>query len=103
MPGKSARERAVTTLITLLALLMDGHDLRSGPFRVHIKRMMDYLDKALPSMRSQPEYEIARRAVEAIRAGRVVPGNWLERALDMANASPGTVDSVWKELETAFP
>ena len=70
MPGSDESERILKTLLALLALAAEGHSPSSGPFRLHVKRMMEFVESRLPGALSGEQASAARRVVEAARAGR---------------------------------
>ncbi len=78
MPGSNSDERVLATLTALLALLSDGHTLTTGPLRIHVKRMIAWLEsgplKALPAnLRADAE-----RALTRIKAGQPAAGDWFQ-------------------------
>ncbi len=78
MPGSNPEERVLTTVTALLALLADGHTLTAGALRLHVKRMIAWLEsgpiKALPANRRA----VAERALARIKAGQLAAGDWLQ-------------------------
>ncbi len=78
MPGANQEERVLTTLTALLALLTDGHTLTTGALRIHVKRMIAWLEsgatKALPADRRK----VAEKALARIKAGQPAAGDWLK-------------------------
>ena len=64
MPGRDESERIAHSLVAVLVLAQAGSTMTSGPFRIHIQRLIDFLDKC----RLNPA---ERQAVEEVRAGRV--------------------------------
>jgi hypothetical protein len=98
MPGNTPKDRVLATLLTLLAFLAQGHDLHSGSFRMHVRRLLDYLDQILPGPLSVEERRAAERICEAVRAGRALDGDWLALAVEVLKDSRATRDRGWKAL-----
>lgn len=101
MPGRDSVERILTTLLTILALTAQGHDLRSGAFRVHVRRMLEYLEHALPGTLTSDKLSSVHGAIEWVKRGRVLPGDWLSMAADLIEARSGTADRAWSALKHA--
>jgi len=95
MPGKSARERILYTLLSALGFLAGGHDTQSGAFREHVKRMLDYLAKTLTDGLSEREAAAAAGVVEAVKAGKAVQGDWLIHAKAVAGGEEKAVEEAW--------
>lgn len=87
MPGKNEEERVQATVLALLRFLAGGHSAKRGAFRVHVKRMIDFLDKA--GVRNDVVTDIMTRA----RQGRPLAGDW-------AKTQPGP--DLWAEVRTAI-
>jgi Ca-activated chloride channel family protein len=98
MPGKTDRDRILATLLTLLAFLADGHTAHSGPFRMHVRRMLEYLDKVLPDSLQPNEVKAARLAIKAARADKVPEGDWLALAAETHKEEKGAPERGWKAL-----
>jgi len=69
MPGSDESERILKTLLALLAFAAEGHTFSSGPFRLHMKRMLEFVESQLPGALSGEQVSAARRVVEEVRAG----------------------------------
>jgi len=86
LPGSSEEERVQATILALLRFLAAGHSTKIGAFRVHVKKMVKFLEK------SKLRPEIVRDIVERAKSGRALPGEWEKKA-------PGP--DLWDELEKA--
>ena len=92
MAGDNADERARLTTFALCAFLEQGHTPRSGAFRSHVERIVNFLAsiKGLDANR--------RRLVDAIldyaRRGEPVPGKWAQ----LAPSDRGR----WEEIENSI-
>jgi hypothetical protein len=70
MPGQDETERILKTLLALLAFAAEGHSASSGPFRAHMRRMLEFTESRLPGPLAPGKAEAGRRIIEAIRSGR---------------------------------
>ncbi len=92
MAGDNAEERARLTTFALCAFLEQGHTPRTGAFRSHVERIVNFLAsvKGLDANR--------RRLVDAIldyaRRGEPVPGKWAQ----FAQSDSGR----WEEIEKSM-
>jgi len=70
MPGKSVSERVSKTVAALHAFVKEGHTMTSGPFRSHVKRLVEYLE----SVRGlSPKLQGAVKiAIETARTGTAI-------------------------------
>jgi Ca-activated chloride channel homolog len=98
MPGKSAKDRILASVLTLLAFAAHGSDLLSGSFRVHFKKLLDYLSATLPDSLTDEESNAVRAACDSVAVGRSVPGNWLNLATLVVNGDAKAAGRAWKAL-----
>jgi Ca-activated chloride channel family protein len=98
MPGKDGEERVLATVLALLRFLAAGHTATSGALRVHVVKMIGFLESAIVravagsgplTSRAAVLEEIVNRA----KAGKALPGKW-----DKAKPGP----ALWSELEKAL-
>ena len=75
MPGKTGFERAVRTLVALLAFLSEGHTATSGAFRAHVQRLTHFLETSGFASMEEKQSRIARSALQRIQAGKQAPWN----------------------------
>jgi hypothetical protein len=85
MPGRNNEDRVLATLAALLELLAEGNTPASGPFRAHVRRLLDYLSAAEPGLDANKR-RIVDRVIDRVHAGAAVPGPW----------------SSWSDLESAI-
>ena len=76
MPGKDASDRLLKTLIALLAFAAMGHTPDSGPFRMHLDRMLRFVESNLPGRLSRRRRKAATAVVEAVKAGATPNAFW---------------------------
>ncbi|MBK9169653.1 MAG: VWA domain-containing protein [Bryobacterales bacterium] len=88
MPGDSPEARAARTVAAVLAFVAGGHTLRSGAFRRHLARLVEFL-KPL-STAPETDARLIATALDAAETGHAPDGPWLSLACD-----PGTR---WKQL-----
>lgn len=98
MPGKTGKDRILATLLSLLAFLAEGHTAHSGPFRIHVGRMLDYLDKVLPESLSPEEVTAARLVIRAVRTEKIVHGDWLALSGEVLEGKKDAGSRGWKAL-----
>jgi Ca-activated chloride channel family protein len=91
MRGESMEERILRTLVCLLAFLEQGHSTTTGAFRMHVNRLVGFLESGVASLLPEPRRAIVNRAVERVRSGNIVPGAWGEKARKD--------EAEWKDLE----
>ncbi len=94
MPGSTDHERILATLLALLRLLEEGHSLTSGAFRVHVQRLVAFLEARIPTL-GEERKKIAAAVVEMAKAGESVPGEWT--ATQAANAA-----AQWRQIQRAL-
>ncbi len=80
MPGSDDSDRLLRTLLALLAFASEEQWPSSGPYRVHLERMLKFVDSHLPGTLSKQQAEAARRALQMIKAEKRVAHNLLETA-----------------------
>ena len=101
MPGKDDEERWVATATALLCFLVEGHTPKSGAFRVHVKKLLAFLQVA-PSTATD---ERKRRLIEQAQLGIAPTGDWMKKARTLVEGKPVAAREFWqaaiKELTTA--
>jgi hypothetical protein len=103
MPGSTMRDRILATLLTLLAFLSHGHDEHHGSFRVHVQRLLKFLEAQDPLPLTGDELIAGKEARAATRAGKPVQGNWLELATHVVSETKGAAERAWDALIASFP
>jgi Ca-activated chloride channel family protein len=102
MPGDSREQRILASLLALLAFTADGSSLNSGPFRKHVKRLLDFLDSGITDGLDDRKRAAARTVVRAAEEGKAIEGDWLDHARS-ASLSTGTERaSAWEALQSAM-
>jgi hypothetical protein len=72
MPGKDEADRVQATLRALLEFASEGYFPSHGPYRRHVARMIEFVERRLPDGLTAAQVEEARRLIEAIRRGQPV-------------------------------
>jgi hypothetical protein len=93
MPGESPTVRAARTIAAILAFVAEGHTLSAGAFRLHVTRLVRFLESL--RVASGREARLIDTALGAASTGKAADGQWLSLARD-----PGTG---WNHNEAALP
>jgi Ca-activated chloride channel family protein len=83
LPGKTEEERVLASILAVLRFLSEGHTWHGGAFRVHVQRLVKFLESV------KLQNEIVRAIIDRARAGTAVPGEWTKRKPE---------PSLWSEL-----
>jgi hypothetical protein len=78
MPGDRLETRVARSVAALLAFVANGTTVNHGPFRLHARRLVAFLE----SLRSCPDPALVRAAIDAASTGKRIPGEWLKTAHD---------------------
>ncbi|HRZ58934.1 MAG TPA: hypothetical protein P5525_26165, partial [Candidatus Paceibacterota bacterium] len=99
MPGQTDGERVVRTLILLVAFLAFGHTSRSGPFRLHVQKMVSFLKQQLPNAVPTERREPIARMLANVEAGGSCTLRKPEAALDLLGSSRAIDWPAWEAIE----
>ena len=98
MPGKNAAARVLTTVITVLAFVSEGHTAKHGAFRSHVERMVQYLKfVGRPNFfqsagkLSEHEKQLVEAILKLVKKETARAGDWVK----LAQSSVHT----WKDVE----
>jgi Ca-activated chloride channel family protein len=91
MPGKTDAVRAARTVAAILAFAGEGHTLTSGAFRLHVRRLVEYLKSLKPT---DSEARLIEVALEAAATGKAREASWLALARDPATQ--------WQQIEAVL-
>jgi hypothetical protein len=80
LPGRNTSERAGRSAAALLAFVAAGHTERLGAFRLHVQRLLTFLQSlaGLPTLQS----ELIHAVIAAAESGKAWEGDWLKLARD---------------------
>ena len=93
MPGGSRTVRAGRSAAAILAFVADGHTLNAGTFRLHVRRLVEFLKSVTTA--SEREARVIATAIGAASSGHASAGEWLALAMDKRT----TLGRVQVELE----
>ena len=89
MPGDNPGARTARTIAAVLAFVAAGHTLTVGAFRLHVKRLVLFIESV--SVGAEAEERLIGSTLFAALTGWIAPGNWLVLARDTATE--------WKQIE----
>ena len=98
MPGNNEEMRIANSLIALLSFVAQGSTREAGPFRVHVERLLQYLNPDRIKRLASSQADWVSRALEQIVAGHSVKGDWLVIARKLAEANSIDQDVFWREV-----
>jgi Ca-activated chloride channel family protein len=102
MPGSTPEYRLPSTALALLAFGAAGHWPSAGPFRVHLRRMLEYIERFPAEDLSSEQREILAKVLDAVRRERVIAGAWMD-TLGEVLAEPGLdAGRIWEMLQSAM-
>ena len=104
MPGKTTDERWIATALALLALLNEGHSSQTGAFRIHVRRLIDFLKLATP----QDAAPVRHLFLRMVKAGSPPLFKDGLQSIFAASASGGLHDSstlrqIWEQVASSLP
>jgi Ca-activated chloride channel family protein len=98
MPGKNEEMRIANSLIALLSFVAQGSTTEAGPFRVHVERLLQYLNPDRIKRLASSRAAWVSRALEQIVAGHSIKGDWLAVARQLAETQAIDSDVLWREV-----
>jgi hypothetical protein len=98
MPGRNEELRIANSLIALLSFVAQGSTREAGPFRVHVERLLQYLNPDRIKRLASSQADWVSRALEQIVAGHSVKGDWLGVARKLAETNSIDLDVFWREV-----
>ncbi|MBN2505315.1 MAG: hypothetical protein JXQ71_01335 [Verrucomicrobia bacterium] len=101
MPGATAGERVLRSVVALLCFLSQGHTAAAGIFRAHVGRLVAFLGARERSALSAERHEQVERCLELARAGKAPGGDWLRLWKELAEGAHPDADAVWRQLADA--
>jgi hypothetical protein len=91
LPGKEISNRAARSAAALLAFVAAGHTERQGAFRLHVQRLLAFLQSLACIATIQSE--LIRAVIASAQSGKAWEGDWL----NLARAGRG----IWPALRKA--
>jgi len=101
MPGKTEDLRIGNSIVALLYFVREGNTSRSGPFRIHVERLLQYLNSNRLRTLSPANAEAATRVLNGLVAGVSPAGDWHKYAERLAETKMGDLHTFWCELTAA--
>jgi hypothetical protein len=98
MQGKNEEMRIANSLIALLSFVAQGSTREAGPFRVHVERLLQYLNPDRIKRLAPLQADLVSRALEQISTGRSARGDWLAMARKLAETHSTDLDVFWREI-----
>lgn len=98
MPGETEEVRIGNSIVALLYFLREGNTSRRGPFRIHVERLLRYLDSNRLRALSPANAEATTKALRALATGVPPSGNWYKYAEQLAKTKMADLDVFWREL-----
>lgn len=103
LPGQTDGDRVVRTLILLVAFLAFGHTSRNGPFRLHVQKMISFLEQQLTCAVPTERRERIERMLAGVEAGGACTLQKPEAALDLLESSEAIDWRAWEAFEKEIP
>ncbi|MGA2095251.1 MAG: VWA domain-containing protein [Candidatus Acidiferrum sp.] len=101
LPGKTAELRIANSLAALCCFVSQGSTSGSGPFRVHVAKLLKFLSpEQLKRLNATIAQDVARLS-EKIAAGKSPNGDWLPHARKLAESKPLDLEAFWHQLTEA--
>jgi hypothetical protein len=100
MPGKDSEERILSTLLALLSFVEKGHTSQIGAFRVHVQRLISFLESSRAKSLSPERQSLIGKIVKFASSGKVVTGDWCREATKALKGT-GAKDR-WTKIEAEF-
>ena len=100
MPGKTEEIRITNSLATLLFFVQQGNNQSAGAFRAHVEKLMRFLAPRRLGSLPKATAELASHAVELMRKGHVVSGNWMFYANAVVTDRKVPEALFWKEVSS---
>jgi len=101
MPGKTSQIRIAHSLAALLCFVSQGSASGSGPFRVHIARLLNYLSPALLRQLDSAIAQDVSRVLEKIASAKSRSGDWLEHGKKLTQTKQIEMEVFWRQVAEA--
>ena len=101
MPGETEEVRIGNSIVALLYFMREGNTSKSGPFRIQVERLLEYLNSNRLSTLSRANAEAATRTLKGLFAGVPPGGDWHRYAERLAKTKMADLHVFWRELTAA--
>jgi hypothetical protein len=98
MPGNDEEARIAISLLALLVFTADGDTGIDTLFRVHVERLMEFLNNADVGALTATKRRLLESTLSHLKKGRARPSRWTQRAetLIMQRAD---VEAIWSQIK----
>ncbi len=102
LPGRTSELRLLATILALLAFGSEGHWVSSGPFRAHLRRMLDFVDRfSVRDLTSEQRATVAE-VVDVVRREQVIAGPWRDMLRGVLEKPDRDAERAWERLLATF-
>jgi len=101
MPGNTSQIRIANSLAALLCFVSQGNSGGSGPFRVHISKLLKYLSPALLRQLDSAIAQDVSRVLEKIASAKSPGGDWLEHGKKLTQTKQIEMEVFWRQVAEA--
>jgi hypothetical protein len=98
MPGKNEQQRIVSSEAALVFFVAQGNTRNSGPFRVHVDKLLRFLTPERMRKLDASYANLAAGVLEAIGKGRAPKGDWEKYARELAARQEVDQDAFWQDI-----
>ncbi len=98
MPGKNEETRIANSLVALLSFIAQGSTSEAGPFRVQVKRLLQYLNPDWVKRLGSLQADLVSRFLEQVAVGRSLKSDWLPIARKLAETQSADLDVFLREV-----
>ncbi len=100
MPGKNIEERVLLSILALLCFLEKGHSSRAGTFRVHVQRLISFLESELVKSLSSEQQISVDRMIKLARSRKTIRGDW--HRLAAKPLRDHSAKELWAKIDAAL-
>jgi len=101
MPGETEEVRIGNSIVALLYFMHEGNTSSSGPFRIHVERLLQYLNSNRLSTLGRANAEAATKTLKGLVVGVCPAGDWHRYAERLAKTKMADLHVFWRELTSA--
>jgi hypothetical protein len=83
----------------LVAFLASGSTAKTGPFRLHIQRLVTFLKSGVPHGAPEERRKLVEKILASAEAGAPLKAESPERMLNLLASPKKPGEEAWKELE----
>ena len=102
MPGDTEELRVVNSLAATLCFVHEGTTARTGPFRVHVDRLLSFLKSGARQALGRERAALVLSVLKRIEAGTVPKGDWNLHARLLAADGQVVLEVFWSDLASAM-